>query len=113
VLNVMVVCFGYLLFWTAPLVLLFMPTSQFTRWLTLGFAIWILGAAFPSYADLPPYPLILPFALWAAAAYRHWLRPKVKEFPPGYCGGCGYNLTGNVSGICPECGRPIDAERRG
>ena len=20
------------------------------------------------------------------------------------CGSCGYNLTGNVSGICPECG---------
>jgi hypothetical protein len=23
----------------------------------------------------------------------------------GCCAGCGYNLTGNVSGICPECGR--------
>jgi rRNA maturation endonuclease Nob1 len=22
------------------------------------------------------------------------------------CRGCGYNLTGNISGICPECGRP-------
>jgi hypothetical protein len=26
---------------------------------------------------------------------------------PGLCNGCGYNLTGNVSGYCPECGRPI------
>ena len=24
-----------------------------------------------------------------------------------YCLRCGYNLTGNVSGICPECGEPI------
>lgn len=23
------------------------------------------------------------------------------------CKHCGYNLTGNVSGICPECGNPI------
>lgn len=23
------------------------------------------------------------------------------------CGTCGYNLTGNVSGRCPECGTPI------
>ena len=23
------------------------------------------------------------------------------------CEHCGYDLTGNVSGICPECGRPI------
>jgi len=24
------------------------------------------------------------------------------------CSHCGYNLTGNVSGICPECGTPIE-----
>jgi len=24
------------------------------------------------------------------------------------CIGCGYNLTGNISGICPECGRGVD-----
>jgi hypothetical protein len=23
------------------------------------------------------------------------------------CCRCGYNLTGNVSGICPECGRKV------
>jgi hypothetical protein len=23
------------------------------------------------------------------------------------CPSCGYNLTGNVSGVCPECGTPI------
>jgi hypothetical protein len=23
----------------------------------------------------------------------------------GLCGACGYDLTGNVSGVCPECGR--------
>ena len=26
---------------------------------------------------------------------------------PGLCVSCGYNLTGNVSGICPECGSAI------
>ena len=24
------------------------------------------------------------------------------------CRPCGYNLTGNVSGVCPECGTPIE-----
>lgn len=24
--------------------------------------------------------------------------------PAGFCTACGYNLTGNTSGICPECG---------
>ncbi|MFI5378483.1 MAG: hypothetical protein ACHRHE_04240 [Tepidisphaerales bacterium] len=31
--------------------------------------------------------------------------------PVGICEKCGYNLTGNVSGICPECGTPIAPER--
>ncbi len=26
---------------------------------------------------------------------------------PGHCGQCGYDLTGNVSGVCPECGWKI------
>lgn len=29
------------------------------------------------------------------------------EIPNPLCKHCGYNLTGNVSGICPECGTPI------
>lgn len=26
---------------------------------------------------------------------------------PGACSKCGYDLTGNVSGVCPECGQEI------
>jgi len=29
------------------------------------------------------------------------------------CGGCGYNLTGNVSGVCPECGLRSEFRRAG
>jgi hypothetical protein len=29
---------------------------------------------------------------------------KWRRFVPGHCQKCGYNLTGNVSGVCPECG---------
>jgi len=29
------------------------------------------------------------------------------RFPPGHCEKCGYNLTGNISGRCPECGRHV------
>ncbi len=28
------------------------------------------------------------------------------RYPHGHCQSCGYNLTGNLSGICPECGTP-------
>ena len=27
---------------------------------------------------------------------------------PELCSHCGYNLTGNVSGFCTECGKPLD-----
>ncbi len=55
---------------------------------------------------------IYSLPLWAILAvvippsgYLWWLdrrRPK-----PGYCQSCGYNLTGNVSGVCSECGTTI------
>lgn len=28
-----------------------------------------------------------------------------RRYPRGHCQRCGYDLTGNVSGVCPECGR--------
>ena len=38
--------------------------------------------------------------LVVAPIVRIWTRP----YPPGHCKRCGYDLTGNVSGRCPECG---------
>ncbi len=33
------------------------------------------------------------------------------SFPPGHCFCCGYNLTGNASGTCPECGGAGESAR--
>lgn len=30
---------------------------------------------------------------------------------PGCCSGCGYDLTGNTSGVCPECGARTSTSR--
>lgn len=39
-----------------------------------------------------------------------WCGPAMGESPRvGLCRSCNYDLRGNVSGICPECGRPISA----
>ena len=32
---------------------------------------------------------------------------KLRQVPPGCCRKCRYDLTGNVSGVCPECGTQI------
>jgi len=39
-------------------------------------------------------------------AVRTVLRRLVLSAAP-LCSLCGYDLTGNVSGVCPECGRPV------
>ena len=44
--------------------------------------------------------LALP-ALWVSR-WRSSRKPR-----GGHCGTCGYNLTGNTSGVCPECGTVI------
>ena len=55
------------------------------------------------------FPLWLPLAMCVvlpvAQFARHFLRRRRR--PPGTCSQCGYNLTGNSSGTCPECGTRI------
>ncbi|MBI5763646.1 MAG: hypothetical protein HZA51_09000 [Planctomycetes bacterium] len=36
-----------------------------------------------------------------------WPRFRSPATDPGRCRICGSNLTGNMSGVCPECGKPI------
>jgi hypothetical protein len=43
------------------------------------------------------------WAWWCGARPgRVWVRRQLR----GQCPACGYDLTGNVSGVCPECGTP-------
>ncbi len=48
-------------------------------------------------------PLYIPFLIFAIPTGYLWWRDR-RRIPPGHCQKCGYNLTGNVSGVCPECG---------
>ena len=40
----------------------------------------------------------------AQLIFHRLMLPLVREELPGLCSTCGYNLTGNTSGVCPECG---------
>ena len=75
----------------------------------LGFA-WggQISPAADGYSGRSQY---IAFPLWAAVlvlglvpAARAWRR--MRRVPGGHCAGCGYDLRGNESGVCPECGRP-------
>ncbi len=50
-----------------------------------------------------------PVLACAVPAGLLWRRDR-RRMPPGYCQKCGYNLTGNVSGRCPECGEAVPPE---
>jgi len=57
-------------------------------------------------------PLWLPLAvLVVSIAVLRW-RQRSRGIPED-CNVCGYDLTGNVSGICPECGTPIKPPEMG
>ena len=60
-------------------------------YLTLPF--WIATAALSAY----------PTIAFIRGPLRRWRRRK-----RGECVNCGYNLTGNVTGVCSECGTEIE-----
>ena len=68
---------------------------------------WVIATRPPAW-DFE-IPLWLPFlAIAIPTAYLfHRDRPL-----PGHCQGCEYNLTGNESGVCPECGTSAEKDGR-
>jgi len=51
-------------------------------------------------------PMWCPFLSFTIPTYILWRRDR--RHPKGHCQKCGYDLTGNESGICPECGSKIE-----
>ena len=65
--------------------------------------VWYLDG----YCSIPGWMILL-----VSAAPTGWLWWKDRRHtPPGHCQKCGYDLTGNVSGRCPECGEAVPRER--
>ena len=60
----------------------------------------------PNSYDSFDIPLLWMFFTAIIPSCPAWLH-RFLGTPPGCCSNCRYDLTGNVSGVCPECGEPI------
>ncbi len=63
---------------------------------------WAIG---PGMGRIWNIPLWMPFAAVAIPTAILWRRDRRPL--KGHCLHCGYNLTGNESGVCPECATPV------
>ena len=69
---------------------------------------WWARCSRPYYGWHVTVPLWMPFLVFAIPTIWLWWIDR-RRIPPGHCRKCGYNLTGNMSGVCPECGEQIVA----
>jgi len=76
-----------------------------------SYRTWQRRIPFPSGPTVTTWRVLVPYWLMTViggvATVAFYLRARRPR--RGFCKTCGYNLTGNVSGICPECGRRISS----
>jgi len=89
------------------------PTMS--KWWWSGFNSFDTGWMPSAGTRLGMRHLVLPFwmpsslfagVLWYCNRPRALRRRRKKR---GLCANCGYNLTGNVTGVCSECGMEIES----
>ncbi len=78
-------------------------------WLRVRRWDWGSSSCVVAKCKLPLWLVFLLFAPWPAIAWLRGSHRRARRRALGLCERCGYNLTGNVSGVCPECGTPITA----
>jgi hypothetical protein len=66
---------------------------------------------FPYYTHDGPLGGLFIVPLWVPliplVAWTVWTWRRIRRHGPGTCHACGYDLTGNRSGRCPECGADV------
>lgn len=55
-------------------------------------------------------PMMVAIAIYICVLIGIWQFMPITYHAPGHCNKCGYDLTGNVSGTCPECGMIVKAD---
>ena len=64
---------------------------------------WVVREVKITFAMILAILLAYPTIAFIRGPFKRWRRRR-----RGECVACGYNLTGNVTGVCSECGTKID-----
>lgn len=72
-------------------------------WITYWVPRARLARDYHRWIDIPLWIPVVSFFAWLSVLWRASSRRKYRR-RRGLCIKCGYELTGNVSGVCPECG---------
>jgi len=82
--------------------------GAYEKWLRVpGLAIGIDKDVNRLMATASWYYFSALFAIYPTIYFLRRWRTR-RRIPPGHCPKCSYNLTGNTSGVCPECGTTIN-----
>lgn len=62
------------------------------------------GKTISTWIDVPLWPLGGALLVYPGIAFIRGALRRSRAAGAGVCRKCGYDLTGNTSGVCPECG---------
>ena len=91
---------------------------KFSPGVLTAWACWLLATLLIALGPQtwPPVVVNIPFFVGLVVCpilfkrkITRLLWRQLAEYGVPCCIACGYNLTGNVSGVCPECGTKIEA----
>jgi hypothetical protein len=79
------------------------------KWDSSSLDRWVPAIAFVrnTMIRIPLCHALLLSCVGAVAALARAPARRYRRSRRGLCLNCGYDLRGNVSGVCPECGRPV------
>jgi hypothetical protein len=72
-----------------------------------GDAYWLHGNRLLVAAWMPYWSLVALTAMLPVVRGFRMVRRRRNARPVGHCRVCDYDLRGNVSGVCPECGSRV------